>query len=133
MTLADGERAALTAEEIREHLGGCAECRQEVAELEALSAVFTRQRRRASTEDVWPAISERLAEAAPAPQASPGQPRILPLALLLGAYKLVEFVPDTAWPLAVQFIPLAVALVWFLRARENPLRVEGELTMEGGQ
>ena len=132
MALAEGERADLSLDEIQEHLAACAGCRQEVAQMEALAALWARQARRPSAEDLWPGLAERLAATAPAPRVNRGPIPIWLLALLLGTYKLIEFVPDRSWPLAVQFVPVAVALAWFLWSKQNPFRVDVELRMEGG-
>jgi hypothetical protein len=62
----------------------------------------------------------------------PAQPPIWLLALVLSAYKLIEFVPARSWPWLVQLAPAAIAAGWLLWAKQNPFRVDPGVSMEGG-
>lgn len=132
MARADGERAALEPEEIREHLAVCPECRREVEEMGALAASLARQKRQESAADLWPRIAEQLAQTTGPQQVQPAYAPIWLLALALGTYKLIEFVPDRSWPLLVQLAPAAIAAGWLLWTKQNPFRVDPGLSMEGG-
>jgi len=133
MALADGEQAPLAREEIQAHVAACAACRQAVEQMEALGTLLARHARRASALDLWPEVAERLGKTGQVPRADRGQMAIWPLALLLGAYKLIEFVPDRSWPLGVQLLPVLIAAAWLFWRKENPFRVEVELSTEKGE
>ena len=133
MALADGEQAPLTAADMDEHLAACAACREEVRQMTALARLLSRQARPSYAEDLWPGLARRLEAAGGAPLERRGQTAIWPLALLLGAYKLIEFVPDRSWPPVIQLLPLLIAAVWLVWQKQNPFRVEVDFSMEGGE
>jgi anti-sigma factor RsiW len=133
MALADGEQAPLASEDIQAHLAACAACRREAEQMGTLAALWARQARLPSAGDLWPGMAERLRKTAADPPATWGQEVIWPLALLLGAYKVIESVPDHPWPLAMQLLPALIAGAWLLWRKENPFRVEVGLSMEGGE
>jgi len=134
MARADGAQTALPPAEIEAHLTHCAHCRREIAQLEAVSTLLNAQRRQPlHAVNLWARIENRL----PAPAAAAARekfpvshPFIL-LGLLLVAYRLVEMVPDRSlgWPF--KLVPLLLAVAAFVYLRENPFKINANLSLEG--
>ena len=125
MALADGEQPALDPDFIAAHLAGCAACRLELEHLRAVTVQLAGQSRREYPSDLWPAVETRLA--------TPSRQRrmFLVLGVLLVTYKIAEFGPSREFGLAVQLIPIAIALAVFRYLKENPFHITTELKLEG--
>ena len=125
MALADGEQPALDPDFIAAHVAGCAACRLELEQLRAVSGRLSGLSRREYPVDVWPSVETRLA--------TPSRQRrvFLVLGALLVAYKIAEFAPSREFGLAVQLVPIAIALAVFRYLKENPFRITTELKLEG--
>ena len=125
MALADGEHPSLDPILIAAHMAGCAACRQELEQLRAVSVQLTGASRRRYPVDLWPAVAIRLA--------APSRQKLvfLVLGILLVAYKFAEFAPSREFGLAVQLVPLAIALAAFRYLKENPFRITTQLKIEG--
>jgi anti-sigma factor RsiW len=125
MALADGEQPALDPDFIAAHMAGCAACRIEVEKLRAVTGRLAGQSRREYSADLWPSVETRLA--------TPSRQRrmFLVLGVLLVAYKIAEFAPSREFGLAVQLIPIVIALAVFRYLKENPFRITTELKLEG--
>jgi hypothetical protein len=131
MAVADGYDSELSPDRIKAHLAGCADCRREVEHLQALSSLLEKQKRRPRTEIFWRRIEPRL------PNASPGQrtsavlfPFILLGGLLLG-YRLVQLIPDRHFGFLFKLVPILFVIAAFSYLRENPFKINSQLTLEG--
>ena len=126
MAEADGERAELSGEEIREHLSACKDCGDEVVRIQRVIDTLRQATPPETTVDLWPAVSSRLDRQAPPMSWQP----YAVAGVLLFAYKLLEMLPaeDPGW--AIKLMPLITfgALLVFLR--ENPFRINPELVLE---
>jgi len=125
MALADGEKPALDPDFIAAHVAGCEACRLELELLRGFDVQIAGKSRRQYPVDVWPAIEPRLA--------APSRQRrvFLVLGVLLLAYKVAEFAPNREFGMAVQLVPIAIALAVFRYLKENPFRITTELKLEG--
>ncbi len=125
MSLADGEQPGLDPDFVTAHVAGCAACRLELEQLRAVGVRLAGQSRRELRADLWPSIETRLA--------APSRQRrvFLVLGVLLVTYKIAEFAPSREFGLAVQLVPIAIALAVFRFLKENPFRITTELKLEG--
>ena len=133
MAIADGEKPLLPADLVAAHLEDCAGCRQEVRELETVATVLAGQKRRELSANLWPAISEQLGEQLKSSTAAAAQkrPAFLALGLLLVIYKLVEMIPERDLGLLFKLVPLVFVIAVFGYVKENPFKINLELTLEG--
>lgn len=124
MALADGETPPLPRAAIEVHLSECAECRQELGELQALGRLWQAQSRQTHAVDLWPQVAGRLRS----PIGQPEKHRWLPtLAALLVVFKLIEFIPNRSLGMWAQLVPLLLAAAVFAVAEENPFQIKTEL------
>jgi len=127
MALADGEAPPLPLTFIEAHLAECAECRQELGELEALGRLWEAQSRQTHAVDLWPQVAGRLQS----PVGQPEKHRWLPtLAALLVIFKLIEFIPNRSLGIWAQLVPLLLAAAVFAVAGQNPFQIKTELRSE---
>ena len=134
MAIADGEKPLLPADLVTAHLEDCAGCRQEVRELETVATALAGQKRRELSANLWPAISEQLdGEQLGLPTVAAQQkwPAFLALGLLLVVYKLVEMIPERDLGLLFKLVPLVFVIAVFGYVKENPFKINLELTLEG--
>jgi len=125
MALADGEQPVLDREMIAAHVAECAACRLELEQLRGVDVRLAGKARREYPVDLWPSLEPRLA--APSRQ----RRMLLVLAVMLLAYKIAEFAPSRDFGLAVQLVPVLIALAVFRYLKENPFRITTELKLEG--
>jgi hypothetical protein len=131
MAIADGFQADLSPDEIKAHTTNCADCRQEIEQLRALSSLLDTQARQPQVANTWTGVEARL-PVGPAEQ-SPAQQRYLfPLlgAMLLG-YRLVELLPDRDLIWLFKLLPIILVVAVFVYLRENPFKINAELRFEG--
>ena len=130
MAVGDGEKPLLTADEITHHLASCAECSQEIEQLNRLAKLLNEQKRRELSPDLWPNIKERLGSPA---AAGPAQkwPAFLVLGLLLVIFKLLEMIPERDLGFLFKLVPLLFVIGVFGYFKENPFKINLELTLEG--
>lgn len=138
MAMMDGARAPLSAEAIENHLASCAGCREEVAQLRALTESLSAQKRRHYTEDVWPAIGpvigEGLGDVSGAPEktsSSAGSIAFVILGVLLLSYKLAAMVPQAELGLLFKLVPVLLMIGVFGYLKENPFKINASLRLEG--
>lgn len=125
MALADGEQSPLDPDFIAAHVAGCEACRLELELLRGFDVQIAGKTRHEYPVDLWPALEPRLA-----PRSR--QRRVfLVLGVLLLAYKIAEFAPSREFGLAVQLVPILIALAAFRFLRENPFCITTELKIEG--
>ena len=89
------------------------------------------QKRKQQTEDVWMQVEQRLPHALPAPSASRVGYSFVILGLLLLGYRLIEMIADRHFGLLFKLVPVLLVMLAFSYARENPFRINSELTLEG--
>jgi hypothetical protein len=131
MATADGYQADLSPNEIKTHLTDCADCRQEIEQLRALSSLLDTQKRQPQVADTWAALEARLpagpAEQSPAPQRN----LFLLLGVMLLGYRLVEMLPDRDLIWLFKVLPIILVAAAFIYLRENPFKLNAELRFEG--
>jgi len=130
MAIADGEIPPVSADEVTAHLAECAECREESENLVRLSILFEGQTRSEPAANLWPAINERLGTLT-GRDTEVGWPTLLTLGLLLVVFKLVEMVPERELGFLFKLAPLVLVIAIFAYVKENPFRINSELTLEG--
>ena len=134
MAVADGDKPLLTADQVNAHLANCADCRQEVEQLNSLAKLLDGQKRRELSPDMWSSIKERLGSSTAAtPTTARGhksQPFLL-LGLVLVIFKLVEMVPERDLGLLFKLVPLLFVIAVFSYLKENPFKINLELKLEG--
>lgn len=127
MALAEGERALLPLAAVEAHLAVCAHCRQVAEELHSLAQLLSAQQRLAHGEDVWQRLAPQLA-ATHQPRASWRVLALLGLALLGGrTFELIAPHDLGGW---FGLVLAAVIVVAFVVLKENPFRLNTELTSE---
>ena len=131
MALADGHRSDLSPGEIKTHTANCADCRQEIEQLRALSSLLNTQKRQPQVANTWTSLEARL-PAGPAEQSSALERHLFPLlgVMLLG-YRLVEMLPDRDLIWLFKLLPITLVAAAFIYLRENPFKVNAELRFEG--
>ena len=130
MAIGDGEKPALTADEVTHHLANCAECSQEIEQLNSLAKLLNAQKRHELSPDLWPTIKERLGSPAAARRAQKW-PAFLVLGLLLVIFKLLEMIPERDLGWLFKLVPLLFVIGVFGYFKENPFKINLELTLEG--
>jgi hypothetical protein len=131
MALQDGGVSELSAEQIEAHLADCSDCRQEVRQLRSLASLMDGQKRRHRTEDVWMQVEPHLPDASPAGSAPGGWRLFVILGLVLLGYRLIEMIPDRSFGLLFKLVPVLLVITAFTYVRENPFKINAELTLEG--
>lgn len=124
MAAADGEAPELSREFLEAHIAGCANCRQELQQMQALDGVLARHTLAEPDVNVWPAVEKRIAR-----RALGWHPFAL-IGLLLVIYKLLELVPARDPGMAFKLVPLVIVVLLFILIKENPFRINTELAME---
>ena len=124
MAAADGEEPGLSKELLAAHVAGCANCRHELDQLQALDQVLVMHTLSEARVDLWPAIENRIAKRVPA-----WQPFAL-IGLLLVIYKLLEMLPARDPGIAIKLVPLVIVVLLFVLIKENPFRINTELVLE---
>jgi len=130
MAIDDGEEPSVPVDEVTAHLEGCADCRQELEQLDGLAKLLNGQTRREVSPYLWPAISGRLGGTSAVATAHKG-PAFVVLGLLLVIFKLFEMVPEHDLGFLFKLVPLLVVVTLFAFAKENPFKINPELTLEG--
>ena len=130
MAIADGYHPELSSEQIGTHLASCADCRQELGELQKLSSLLDTQERRLRTENLWQKIEPRLPDATRTSTSRVSSSFMFLGALLLG-YRLLELIPDRDFSFLFKFVPVLLVIVAFGYLRENPFKINSEFSLEG--
>ena len=127
MAESDGEKPTLSAEQISSHLKSCGDCQREVEQMLHVDSLLKQQARRQQDANLWPAVEKRLGS------------RIVPqigwapfglLGAMFVAYKLLEMLPERAPGIAFKLVPLIFIVGLFVVIKENPFRINAELTSE---
>ena len=126
----DGEEPLISAEQLKTHLDGCENCRREIAQMQKTFGLLRAQTRREQTADLWLSIEKRIeplqTEAAP----QIGWNVFALLAVFLVGYKLLEMLPDEDFGFLFKFVPLVFVVALFGFLRENPFKINTQLTLE---
>ena len=130
MAIADGEDPLAPTDEVAVHLAECAACREETEQLHGLATLLNEQRRGEFAADLWPIIHEQLSPPAVITTAAKW-PAFLVLGLLLVIFKLLEMVPERDPGFVFKLLPVLLAVAVFAYVKENPFKINLELTLEG--
>jgi len=131
MAREDGYVSDLSADQIEAHLAGCSDCRTEVRQLRALANLLDGQKRRQRTESVWEYVEQHLPDALRTGSTSRVWRAFVVLGLLLLGYRLVEMIPDRHFGILFKLVPILFVMAAFSYLRENPFKINSELTLEG--
>jgi len=130
MAIADGYQPELPLEQIGTHLASCADCRRELGQLQELSSLLDTQERRLRTDHLWERIESRLVGARRT-RTSTALPSFMFLGTLLLGYRLLELIPDRDLSFLFKLVPLLLVIAAFGYLRENPFKINSELSLEG--
>jgi hypothetical protein len=127
----DGYRNPLEAEQIERHVAECGDCRLEIEQLREVMRLLDSQNRRVSNEKLWSAIEPQLT-----PQQSPSSGfsdlrLMVPIAVVLVAYKLFEQLAVRNTALQIKLVPLLAVIVLFALLKENPFKINADLQIKG--
>jgi hypothetical protein len=123
----DGYRGPLDPAQIEDHLAQCRDCRSEVEQLSELMRLLDSAKRRQSNEQLWGDIEARLAAQAPVGGVSRDLRLLLPVGVVLLAYKLFEQLADRNIGFQIKLVPLLLVIVLFALLKENPFKISAEL------
>ena len=127
MAEGDGEESTLSGEQISAHIQHCENCEREIEGMLRVNALLKKQAHQPHDANLWPAVEKRLG--------SRNVPRIgwVPFgffgAIFVG-YKLLEMLPEKAPGIAFKLVPLIFIVGLFVVIKENPFRINAELTTE---
>ena len=131
MAMEEGYVSELSPDQIEAHLAECSDCRREVGQLRALANLLDGQKRRERTENIWDQVEQHLPDTLPVRTDSRVVYPFLILGLLLLGYRLVEMIPDRHFGILFKLVPILFVIVAFSYLRENPFKINSELTLEG--
>lgn len=125
----DGEETPLSSEQLKVHLAFCENCRQEIEQMQNAVNLLQAQTRREQRADLWQQIEKRIE-----PQKT-GAPQIswktfALLGAFLVAYKLLEMLPAEEFGFPFKFVPLIFVIALFGFLKENPFKINTQLTLE---
>jgi hypothetical protein len=132
MAMEDGYVPDLSADQIEAHLTDCSDCRGEVRQLRALANLLDGQMRRQRTENIWERVEQHLIDASHTKTTSRLWYPFVILGFLLLGYRLVEMIPDRHFGLLFKLVPVILVIAAFSYLRENPFKINTQLTIEGG-
>jgi len=130
MAIADGYQPEFSSEQIGTHLASCADCRQELSQLQKLSSLLDTQERPLRMENLWLELEPRLLNVTRTSTSRVSVSFMFLGALLLG-YRLLELVPDRDLSFLFRFAPVVLVIAAFAYLRENPFKINSELSLEG--
>lgn len=130
MAIADGYQPELSSDQIGTHLASCANCRREIEQLQELSSLLDSQERRLRTENLWQKIEPRLPNVTRTSTSRVSTSFVFLGALLLG-YRLLELIPERDFSFLFKFVPVLLVIAAFGYLRENPFKINSELSLEG--
>lgn len=131
MAIADGEKPPLQADQVEAHFVNCANCRLEIEQLRAMTALLDSQQRHGQRENIWPLVERRLNTTAPTSKARLGSRSFLVLGLLLFGYKVILTLPEHDPGIWFRLLPALFVITVFIYFKENPFKINCELKLEG--
>lgn len=126
MAEADGE-AVEHSHDATIHVGQCESCQSELTAMLGVDARMVLMMRAEQEADLWPAVGQRVITSSA--KKSVWAPFIL-LDLGLVTYKCVDFLIETDPGFIFKLIPVAVFAIIFFLIKENPFRINAELSLE---
>jgi putative zinc finger protein len=129
----DGERAALTTEDIEIHLTGCEVCRDAVANLTALHAKLDGVDYGRPDVDLWPMVRTRISAVSPHPLRRE-RGAFIALAAVLGTWRLAQLLLEMPMPVINSAAPLALLILVLWRYVGDPFAIRitpAQLEQEG--
>ena len=130
MAIADGYQPELSSEQIGTHLASCVDCRRELEQFQELSSLLNTQERRLRTENLWQKIEPGLPDVTRRSRSRVSASFVFLGALLLG-YRLIELIPDRDFSFLFKFVPVLLVIAAFSFLRENPFKINSDLSFEG--
>jgi len=127
----DGHRSSFEPAQLEDHLAQCDDCRREVERLGGLMRLLDSQKRRVSSDQFWSEIEARLAAQIPATRASRDLRLLVPMVLVLLAYKLFEQLAVHNTGFQMKLVPLLLVFALFAVLKENPFRINADLQLKG--
>lgn len=127
MAEGDGEESTLSGEQISAHIQHCENCEREIEGMLRVNALLQRQARQPHEVNLWPAVEQHVSSHG-VPQTG-WRPFGLLAAIFVG-YKLLEMLPEQAPGIAFKLVPLIFIVGLFVVIKENPFRINAELTPE---
>lgn len=127
MAEVDGEKPMLSGGQISSHLKSCENCRREVEQMLQVDSLLKIQVRRQNDANLWPAVEKHLGSNI-VPRA--GWIPFVLLGAIFVAYKLFEMLPERAPGSVFKLVPLILVAGLFVLIKENPFRINAELTLE---
>ena len=131
MAQADGVSTGLSPDQMEAHLATCAECRQEVNEMRALTGLLGMAERSTRNEQVWPLIEKRLDGLTLESDRVRDWRPFLVLGLLLAAYRVILAMTADDLGFSFKLVPLALLIAVFVYLKENPFKVNSNLRLQG--
>lgn len=126
----DGYRGPLEPSQIEDHLAQCGACRGEVERLGELARLLDSLDRRESKEQLWSGIEARLAAQAPSVGASRDLRLLVPVGVVLLAYKLFEQLTARNIGVSLKLVPLLLVIALFALLKENPFKINAGLQVK---
>lgn len=127
MAAADGEEPEFSTKQLAAHIATCANCQQELKQLQALDHVLTGLSLSEPRVDLWPVIENKIAKRT---RSSLDWKPFALIGSLLVIYKLLEMLPARDPGLAFKLVPLVIVALLFVLIKENPFRINTELVLE---
>ena len=121
------EEALMSSSEIEMHLATCNSCRQEVEQTRILDLQLQRQKRRQYDVELWPAIQRQISSQS---NTNARWQPFAAVALLLVTYKVIEMIAANPPVFLFNLVPLVLMFALFAVIKENPFRINSELSME---
>jgi predicted anti-sigma-YlaC factor YlaD len=131
MAIADGEVPPLPVDKVEAHLVTCENCRLDVEHLLEMTKLLDVQKRRQPSEKLWPMVERHLMGMPRNPKAPLTSRLFLFLGIFLSVYKAILMLAEHDVGIGFKFIPVLVVVAVFSYLKENPLKINGELRLEG--
>jgi hypothetical protein len=125
----DGEEQAFSSEQSKTHLAVCENCRREIEEMQTTIGLLETQTRREQTADLWQLIEKRI-EPLPKEATQLSWKFFALLAGFLVAFRLLEMLPAEEFNFFFKFVPLVFVVALFGFLKENPFKINTQLTLE---
>ena len=129
MAVTDGEESNFSAAQIETHSANCPNCRQEIEQMQSVDKFFRMQKRREQNVSLWSAIEPNIITKPEIVKQS-NLSIFLLLIVSLIVYKLLEMLPERDFGLSFKIIPIILVVALFAFLKENPFKINTELTLE---
>ena len=125
----DGEKTNFSAQQIENHSATCPNCRQEIEQMQSVDSLFKLQKRREQNVNLWSAIESQIITK-PETIKQSNLYLFLLLVVSLIVYKFLEMLPERDFGLMFKIIPIILVVALFALLKENPFKINTELTLE---